>query len=284
MMMTKFLMMMMVENRLLLLWQLLLVLLLFLVVDVDVDFIAIAVVVVVVYFWISAYSVFSFSTVTVAPPSDMADLSRSAYTMSSLLSSVSPSFLSSPSFNSSDSAPPLPPDFLEATVFFIADSRLVTLAETDFLGSGLFSSVASGFPSTASVASADSVSLPSSFSTAFSLSSSSALCLGTAKQRSPWDRATTKTATTTMMTRMMMTTAMTGPVPASPSVFWSVSSVFMPESTGGFSPAASLKLILTSPCSFSTVSVLIFFSLNISVSTLRMVRTAVYCFVSSLYS
>merc|ERR1740128_1506871 len=218
MMMTKFLMMMMVENRLLLLWQLLLVLLLFLVVDVDVDFIAIAVVVVVVYFWISAYSVFSFSTVTVAPPSDMADLSRSAYTMSSLLSSVSPSFLSSPSFNSSDSAPPLPPDFLEATVFFIADSRLVTLAETDFLGSGLLSSVASGFPSTASVASADSVS-PSSFSTAFSLSSSSALCLGTAKQRSPWDRATTKTATTTMMTRMMMTTAMTGPVPASPSVF-----------------------------------------------------------------
>merc|ERR1740128_672922 len=121
--MTKFLMMMMVEYRLLLLWQLLLVLLLFPVVDV------------VVYFWISAYSVFSFSTVTVAPPSDMADLSRSAYTMSSLLSSVSPSFLSSPSFNSSDSAPPLPPDFLEATVFFIADSRLVTLAETDFLGS-----------------------------------------------------------------------------------------------------------------------------------------------------
>jgi len=49
------------------------------VVDVDGDFIYIVVGdVVVVYFWISAYSVFSFSTVTVAPPSDRADLSRSA--------------------------------------------------------------------------------------------------------------------------------------------------------------------------------------------------------------
>merc|ERR1711983_421015 len=59
---------------------------------------------------------------------------------------------------------------------------------------------------------ADSVSLPSSFSTAFSLSSSD--FGGSAKQSIPWDLAMT---VMTMITMMMMATtamAMTGPVPA----------------------------------------------------------------------
>merc|ERR1712045_764733 len=111
----------------------------------------------------------------------------------------------------------------------MALKMLVILALTDFLvllflisPSSTLTSSLSGLAASSPLA--DSVSLPSSFSTAFSLSSS--VLGGSAKQSIPWDLAMTVMTMITMMMMATTTMAMTGPVPVA---------------GAGFSPRDSLK-------------------------------------------